>query len=146
MANITDENSKLNFGVLLGVDYMRIEKMVLPSDVNKMEALRNAIGCEYVELVHPEALPWPYVMVVDEEGLMKDEPSLNVIGSYLYGTYKHGSPIVGNAVIMKEQETDEGVDLAWLTGPEVVAMEKRIEDIWKTAVMKMAKYYEDQEA
>lgn len=41
-------------------------------------------------------------MIVNEEGLLKDLP-LNRAGSLLYGTQFHGSPIVGDIVIMAEK-------------------------------------------
>lgn len=37
------------------------------------------------------------VMLVDEEGLIKQLP-LNAVGSALYGTVKHGKPIVGDLI------------------------------------------------
>ena len=45
-------------------------------------------------------------MVVDEEGLLTERPTLNYIGSYLYGTQVHEQPIVGNVLILPEVEGD----------------------------------------
>ena len=58
-----------------------------------------------VEHVNPRNLKHPYCMLVNESGLCDNLP-LNRIGSYLYQTYKHGCPIVGNIVIMKEDNYD----------------------------------------
>lgn len=55
----------------------------------------------YIEPVHPRGLDEPFVMLVNDEGLLMNKP-LNMIGSYLYKTHEHGVPIVGNIIIMKE--------------------------------------------
>ena len=54
-----------------------------------------------IEVVHPARLKPPFVMLVNETGLMQDL-DLNTVGSWLYGTDQHGAPIVGNILIMKE--------------------------------------------
>ena len=69
------------------------------------------IGCQYVETVHPRYLQEPYILVIDEEGRLKDKPMVNFIASYLYGTHEHRQPIVGNALVMKLGMTDEGIDI-----------------------------------
>ncbi|MBR6029233.1 MAG: hypothetical protein IKP40_09075 [Clostridia bacterium] len=74
------------------------------------------IGCEYFENVYPHGLEDPYMMIVDEEGLLKEKPVVNFFASWLYETHRHGHPIVGDALIMKQIETDDG--------PEIGGMEK----------------------
>lgn len=65
------------------------------------------IGCDLVQVVAPYGLqrlgllPENFIMVVDEEGLLKDKPKLNMFASTFYG-----SPIYGNAMIVKENEED----------------------------------------
>lgn len=54
-----------------------------------------------IEVVHPARLKPPFVMLVNETGIMQDL-DLNTVGSWLYGTDQHGAPIVGNILIMKE--------------------------------------------
>lgn len=79
------------------------------------------IGCDCIEIVHPRRLSAPYLMVVDDEGLLKEAP-LNYIASYLYETDKHGQPIVGTALIMKETMTNDGPDLCSLTDVDVAKL------------------------
>lgn len=62
-----------------------------------------------IEIVHPRGLPDPYVMVVNDEGLLRRLP-LNPTGCVIYGTADHGHPIVGDIVLMKEGWTEEGRD------------------------------------
>ena len=68
-------------------------------------------GC--IEIVHPTGLDRPYVMIVNDEGLILGLP-LNITGSVLYGTPQHGQPIVGNIVIMKQGMTSSGPDIIGL--------------------------------
>lgn len=73
-----------------------------------LKSLQDAVG-GYIEIVR---VPMPFeddVMVVDEEGLYKGLP-LNVLGSFLYGTHIHGSPVVGNVLILKEALLTDGAD------------------------------------
>ena len=70
------------------------------------ESIGKAVG-GWIEVVHPKALPSPYCMVVNEEGLLLNLP-LNMMGCMLYGMALHGNPIVGDIVLLKEGMTDEG--------------------------------------
>lgn len=83
----------------------------------------------YIEIVHPALLPDPYVMVVNEEGLLEDLP-LNSCGSTLYASFIHGSPIVGNIVIMKEGPTEDGEwDILGLADSEAEEMAESMQSI-----------------
>ena len=70
------------------------------------ETIGKAVG-GWIEVVHPKGLPAPFCMVVNEEGLLLGLP-LNLLGSILYGTARHGNPIVGNIVFLKEGFTTAG--------------------------------------
>ena len=99
---------------------MEISAQIVDVDEHK-QLLENAyelIGCDWVESVRAVNLKEPYVLVVDEEGLVKDRPVLNLIASILYGALKHGQPIAGDAIVMKEVWTEDGIDLEWLTDEE----------------------------
>ena len=84
------------------------------------------IGCDYIENVYPRGLNEPYMMVIDEEGLLKEKPILNFYASWLYETHKHGNPIVGNALIMKMIDTDDGPDVGGLEKEEAEAVQKNV--------------------
>lgn len=86
----------------------------------------------WIEIVRPGGLKSPYVMVVNEEGLIKELP-INIAGSILYGTPAHGSPIVGNIVIMKEGWTDEGKDLLGLSDEDVVTLTNKLVSLFQRA-------------
>lgn len=60
-----------------------------------------------MEVVRPVRLQRPYLMVVDESGLYHGHP-MNPFASFLYGTDCHGQPIVGNAIVLKEDYTEDG--------------------------------------
>lgn len=73
------------------------------------------IGCSYIEIVHPEELESPLLLIVDEEGTFVEKPKMNIIASTWYGTAKHHVPIVGKALVMKEVMTNEGPDVGFLS-------------------------------
>ena len=81
------------------------------------KAIGEAVGGT-IEIVRPRGLARPFVMIVNDEGLLLELP-LNRIGSILYETHKHGSPIVGNVVIMKEGMTSNGPDILGLDDIEI---------------------------
>lgn len=64
------------------------------------ETIGKAVG-GWIEVVHPKGLPDPFCMIVNEEGLLLGLP-LNLLGSILYESFRHGNPIVGNLVLCKE--------------------------------------------
>lgn len=53
-------------------------------------------------------------MLVDEEGLYHDLDS-NTVGSYLYESDKHGCCIMGNILIVGEQQTHDGIDFCGMS-------------------------------
>ena len=71
------------------------------------------IGCEWIEIVRPRNSK--YVLIVDEEGLLKDN-KMNPHASAIYGFLKHGQPIAGDALILKEEMGDEGPELTGVDG------------------------------
>lgn len=75
----------------------------------------------YIEIVHPVGLKRPFVMIVNEEGMLQGL-ELNAFGSVLYGTLTHGHPIVGDIVIMKTGFTEEGPDIIGLEDQETVEL------------------------
>ena len=73
-----------------------------------LDSIRKIID-GFVEVVHPMGLMPPYCIAVNDEGMIRELP-LNRIGCLLYGTHFHGSPIVGNIVVLKEGMTASGRD------------------------------------
>lgn len=94
-----------------------------------LEDIRNVFD-GYPEIVYPEGLSRPYCMAVDDEGLLKHLP-LNKFGSYIYQSYMHGSPIVGDVVIVKIGMTDGGPDVVGLEDHEIDGLKQAIERIIK---------------
>ena len=79
----------------------------------------------YMETVYPKGLAEPYLMLVNEEGLLMQKP-LNLIGSILYESHKHGHPIVGNIVLMKFGYRNGEPDIVGLTDDEADALLNQI--------------------
>ena len=90
------------------------------------KTIGEAVG-GYIEIVHPMGLADPLVMVVNEEGLIQELP-MNMLGSLLYGTHMHGSPIAGNIVVMKTGWTCEGPDIVGLTDHVLAYINARSDD------------------
>ena len=86
----------------------------------------------WIEIVRPGGLKKPFVMIVNEEGLIKELP-INIVGSLMYGKPVHGSPIVGNIVIMKEGWTSEGKDLIGLTDEEAAQITNELVAMFQRA-------------
>lgn len=86
-------------------------------------------GCELVEGVRPTRLysklkfscqptmneGESVSMLVDEDGLLKDDVIINPIGSYLYGTDKHGQIIAGDVLFVGEQIAGDGISYCGLS-------------------------------
>lgn len=89
----------------------------------------DAVG-GYIEIVNPVGLARPLCMVIDDAGLIKEKP-VNPIGSLLYGTHVHGSPIVGDIVIMKLGFTDEGLDIVGLDDQECEELMIQLREFFK---------------
>jgi hypothetical protein len=71
-------------------------------------------------------MPDGFVMVVNEEGLLKELP-LNYIGTAIYNGFgvskKEFNPIVGRIFFVKIGYTDEGQDFVDCSSSELMAME-----------------------
>lgn len=104
-------------GLILYTDG-RMEYKELPKAEHTYQRLQQAIGCGLVDIVHAVNLPQPYCLVVDDEGLLTDEPKINLAASFLYGIEEHGQPICGDCLIMKDHHTDDGIETVGLTQEE----------------------------
>lgn len=91
----------------------------LPKGVGKPEIIEfkkeegldfyyKTIDCELIDIVN--TVIEDYCLVVDDEGLMKPEPEINLRASLLYGYLEHHQPIVGNALICKNKYTNQGTE------------------------------------
>lgn len=94
------------------------------------EPLYKSVGVAvggYIEIVHPKRLPFPYCMIVNEEGLIKNLP-VNLSGCWFYKTEEHGAPIVGDLVIMKDGFCNGEPDIVGLEDDDI----KNLTDWLKT--------------
>ena len=80
------------------------------------DVIKEAVGGWY-EHVHPMGLDRPYSMMVNEGGLLLGLP-MNRLGSELYGTPKHGQPIVGDIVFLKDGYHEGEPDTVGMTEDE----------------------------
>lgn len=78
-----------------------------------------------IEIVKPQGLEPPLIMVVNEEGLC-DNLDLNFLGSILYGTFANGQPIVGNIILCQTVNTPDGPDIGGLDEEELENIKEQI--------------------
>lgn len=83
---------------------------------------------ETPEHVLPRRLPPPYSMFIDECGQLKNLP-VNIIGSYLYETDKHGSPIVGDIYLFKDGYGPDGFDSLGLSDEDISTLLPWLQDM-----------------
>lgn len=91
-------------------------------EIESSDEIRSLIG-GWLELVRPRYLPHPFLMLVDEEGLLKDLP-VNLVGSVLYGLGSP-SPIVGPIVIAAEGIVDGSPDVVGLSDQDAADLLER---------------------
>lgn len=116
---------------------LNIEIVEKKPDQGLLDFCYQNIGCQYVETVHARYFQEPYILMIDEEGRLKDKPSINFIASYLYGTHEHHEPIVGNVLVMKLGMTDEGPDILPLDEAEARQVEESMRKISNIAQNKV---------
>lgn len=88
---------------------------IIDVDFDDFRAIQRSIDCDCFETVRTERMQRVFednnlIMIVDESGILKNLP-LNMLGSVLYGTNEHGSPIVGDLIFARIQGED-------LVGPD----------------------------
>lgn len=108
-----------------------IEDMML-TEHHDFHWLGEQIGTDIIQTVHARGLKRPYLILCDEEGLFRGRPTINFLGSWLYQTQKHGEPIVGDVMIVKEVSTPEGMDIGGMSASEAeVVVEWLLENFWE---------------
>lgn len=102
-----------------------------PEEGDKLHWYYDQIGCRCIDIVRPYGLERvarmydlkayydKFSMVVDDEGLLVEEPQVNVIASLLYGADDHGQVLCGDVIVVKDEETEEGIDSVGLNDAEV---------------------------
>lgn len=99
------------------------EMSMVEYDAPRYDIIQKAVGGWY-ERVHPMGLERPYCMMVNEEGLLVELP-MNRLGSELYGTPRHGQPIVGSAFFLKDGYHCGEPDVVGMTEDEAQALGDR---------------------
>ncbi len=102
------------------------------------DCARRNIGCDWIEIVEPEALQdQGYVILIDEEAKLKgDVHFVNCIASYLYESQEHGDVIIGNAMIVKAEEES----LRMLTESEAIDLARDMTQIRNASIHEMTEY------
>ena len=75
------------------------EKLEVIDFVDDLQYFYKYIECRCIDIVYVK----DYLLIVDDEGLLVDDPQVNVVASIMYG-----HPICGNVLIVKEGYNEEG--------------------------------------
>lgn len=133
MSNMNEKR----FAVLM-TDTQEVKLLSCNPEKEIFDIGRDAIGCEWIELVGPEALANNHlVMLIDEEGKFKEKCYVNCIASHLYGSDNHGDPIVGSAVLVKSGD----LELELMTENEAKQLVTALEESRAESIVKVAKAF-----
>ena len=72
-----------------------------------------------------------YEALCDENRYGKTE-FINPLASWIYGADNHGAAIVGNVVVLKTVQTEDGEDLAFMTEEEATALAEDLNTDFET--------------
>lgn len=103
---------------LIGAD-CRVYEHVMPERLYTELHMKN----------HPTQIPGQCVsMLVDEESLLK-ENTPNLIGSYLYKTDEHNTPIMGSILFVGEAWNDDGIDFCGIEDETFKLLERELNNM-----------------
>ena len=133
MSNMNEKR----FAVLM-TDTQEVKLLSCNPEKEIFDIGRDAIGCEWIELIEPESLSRnDMAMLIDEEGKFKDKCYVNCIASHLYGSERHGDPIVGSAVLVKSGD----LELELMTESEAKQLVTALEESRAESIEKVAKVF-----
>lgn len=126
------------YAVLL-TDEQEVKSLECDPQEEMFSIARATLGCDWIELVEPESLSKDScLMLIDEEGKLHDDVKyINCIASDLYGSERHGDPIVGGAMIVKAG--DDRLEL--LTDKEAAALAAGLDQKRELAINKISRAF-----
>lgn len=116
----------------------RIEIITVP-DTGLLEWCYSQIGADIIETVNPQGLEYPYMLIMDEEALLRNRPVVNFLASWLYKTQEHGHPICGTVLIMQHIMTPDGPDIGGVPYDEAQELASGIACFLPEAVLSVRK-------
>ena len=108
---------------------------------DKLDWYYETIGCDCIDIVNPyqiekigkenglKSLVGKFCIIVDDEGLLKEEPKINVIASLLYGYDSHGQGLFGDVIIAQNKETDDGIETVGLEPNDMMLLQTAINGV-----------------
>lgn len=84
------------------------------------QSMQEVIGCDMVDIGACGLQEMKkYCLVYDEEFLLQHTPIINPVASYFFGLQNHGTPLCGTVLIMKNIETDDGINTVGLDEDDI---------------------------
>ena len=117
-----------------------VEEVIFPKE-DKLEWYYQQLSCDCIDIVRPygleavanmydlKSLLGKFSLVVDDESLLKPKPEVNPIASILYGCDDHGQPLFGKVLIVKDEETEDGIESVGLDDSELALMRASINSL-----------------
>lgn len=99
---------------------------------NDLDFYYDKIKCDCIDIVSPYALndmsrkfkSKHFCLIVDDEGLLVQDPKMNLIGTMAYG-----NRIFGNILVCREKMTDKGVITIGLTDDDIDVFFKTVQNV-----------------
>ena len=97
------------------------------NDDDSLDFYYKHIECDLIDIVQPYAVREELdkcndlILIVDDEGALKNNPKLNIFASLVCG-----QPIYGNALVAKEQARDDGLYTVGLNMRDVKEFENAL--------------------
>lgn len=95
------------------------EEVEFDYDNHYAESIDEKIGCRIFEAVSVIIRKQQYLLLVDEEGLLKDKPIVNLPAWHWYSGCNPNHPIVGNVLVGKQGYVDGEPDIVGLEEDDV---------------------------
>lgn len=88
------------------------------------------LDCELIDIVNCKiGKPLENAcLVVDDEGLLKAEPKINIPASLLYGVHLHGQWLAGDALLCANHLTTDGIETVGYSQEEASEILKLLTD------------------
>ncbi len=109
-----------------------VETVEYDEKQDKLDFWYDAIGCSCVDIVNAYGIDNVvsrsedfkkyaelYCLIADDEGLFAKNPQINHMASLMYGVREHGQPLVGNILVAKNLQTDDGLETVGLNEEDI---------------------------
>lgn len=118
--------NKMNFMLLTDGENLTWQKVSVDYDAEDYsEQFSKFIQCDWIEAVYVEIENQNYILIVDEEGLYKEDNKINIPASVWYSAMDWNYLIVGNVLIGKQGFVNGEPDIVGLSEEDFRLLKKQ---------------------